>query len=218
MGVGVEPHRLDAVVITHEHADHVRGAAVFSRTYQVPIYCTRATHRAARLDRERLHDAVEVEAGRPFSIGDLTVRPFHVPHDAVETIGCTIESNGARIGYATDLGHGATGVRDSLRDCDLLMLESNHDVEMLNAGPYPEIIKRRVLSRHGHLDNESAAELAADSATDRTAHLVLAHISRTNNRPDLALHAARHGFERAGRRVPELHAADQKRPSPWFVV
>ncbi len=216
--IGVEPRTVDAVIITHEHGDHVRGAAVFSRTWGVPVYCTRATARASGLDRARLHAAVAIEPERAFSIGGLTVRPFRVPHDAAETIGCSVEGNGSRVGYATDLGHGADEVRLGLLDCDLLILESNHDVEMLRAGPYPESVKRRVLSRHGHLDNESAAELAAASATGRTRRVLLAHVSRTNNRPDLALAAARRGFERAGRPVPAIAAADQWRPSPWYEV
>jgi phosphoribosyl 1,2-cyclic phosphodiesterase len=216
--VGVEPHRVDALVITHEHADHVRGAALFSRTHRVPVYCTRATYRAASLDRASLHSRIEMKAGVPFSVGGLTMRPFVVPHDAAETVGFAVEGNGARLGYATDLGHGASAVMESLRECDLLILESNHDVDMLRAGPYPQTVKRRVLSRHGHLDNESAASLAAEAASERTRRIVLAHISRTNNRPDLAVRAARRGFERIGRRVPELHAADQWKPSPWFTI
>jgi phosphoribosyl 1,2-cyclic phosphodiesterase len=216
--VGVEPDRVDALVITHEHADHVRGAAVFSRTHRVPVYCTRATYRAAGLDRAALHARVEVEAEVPFTIGGLTMRPFPVPHDAVETVGFAVEGNGARLGYATDLGHGAPAVKRNLRECDLLILESNHDVDMLRAGPYPQTVKRRVLGRHGHLDNESAADLAAETASERTRRIVLAHISRTNNHPDLAIKAARRGFERSGRRVPTLHAADQWTPLPWFEI
>ncbi len=216
--VGVEPHRLDALVITHEHADHVRGAALFSRTYNVPVYCAPETARAASLERQGAHAPIPVGAGVAFAVGPLSLTPFPVPHDAAATVGYAVECGGVRVGYATDLGHTAGPVRDGLRDCDLLILESNHDVEMLRAGPYPEVVKQRVLSRHGHLDNETAADLACEVAGERTRHLVLAHLSRTNNRPDLALAAARRSFERAGRRAPALHAADQAAASPWFEV
>jgi phosphoribosyl 1,2-cyclic phosphodiesterase len=214
--VGVAPHRLDGVVITHEHADHVRGAALFSRTHRVPVWCTAATYRAAGLGRQGLFAHREVEAGVPFAVGGLRLVPFRVPHDAVETVGYRVESNGTRIGYATDLGHDAAEVRAALGGCDLLVLEANHDVDMLRRGPYPQGIKDRVLSRHGHLDNETTAGLLGDLTEGRTRAVVLAHLSRTNNSPGLALDAARRRFERLGRRVPALHAAEQFAPSPWF--
>jgi phosphoribosyl 1,2-cyclic phosphodiesterase len=239
-GAGVEPHRLDGLVITHEHADHVRGAARFAATFGVPVYATAATGRAAGLDDDghggpRWSDAagatrghgdrgkaagrfVEVAAGRAFAIGGLTLYPFAVPHDAVDTVGYVLEGEQERIGYATDLGHAPDGARQALRDCDLLMLESNHDVAMLQTGPYPAIVKQRVLSRHGHLDNEAAAELAGAVVSERTRLVVLAHLSRTNNRPDLALGAIRDRFARDGRRAPALRAAEQACASPWFEV
>ncbi|HEU4400779.1 MAG TPA: MBL fold metallo-hydrolase, partial [Candidatus Polarisedimenticolia bacterium] len=216
--VGVEPHRLDALVITHEHADHVRGAALFARTHKIPVYCTAGTARAANLDRRAGTTHLPVEAGVPFAIGGLRIEAFEVPHDAAETVGFVFDCEEGRIGYATDLGHSPEAVRRGLSDCDLLVLESNHDVAMLRAGPYPEVIKQRVLGRHGHLDNETAADLACEVAGDRTRRLILAHLSRTNNRPDLALSAARQSFERAGRRAPALHAAEQWASSPWFEV
>ncbi len=216
--IGVEPHRLDGLVLTHEHADHMRGASLFSRTFKVPVYCTSGAFGAGGLDTQGVHAHHPVEAGVPFIIGALTLRPFPVPHDAVETVGYVVEAGEERVGYATDLGHPPEAVHGSLRGCDLLMLESNHDVEMVRAGPYPESVKRRVLGRHGHLDNETAAELLREVVSGRTRTIILAHLSRTNNRPDLAVRAARDGFERAGRRPPRLHAADQWIPSPWFEV
>lgn len=219
--VGVEPHRLDALVITHEHADHIRGAALFSQTHKVPVYCTAATFRVAGLDRAGVHGHgafahVPVEPGAPFQVGGLRLRPFSVPHDAADTVGYSVECGGGRVGYATDLGHDGGAVREALEDCDLLMLESNHDVEMLRRGPYPQVVKDRVLGRHGHLDNETAAALLCEVATARTRRVILAHLSRTNNRPDLALQTARREFERRGRKAPALHAAGQAAPSGWF--
>jgi len=217
-GLDVAPDRLDALVITHEHADHVRGAERFCRTFGVPVYATRATARAAGL-ADALDGALhEVTPGTPFAIGGLTLMPFPLPHDAVDTVGYTIECGDARVGYATDLGHATDAARRGLRDCDLLILEANHDVGMLQAGPYPAMVKQRVLGRHGHLDNDSSAALACEAVTDRTRHLILAHLSRTNNRPDLALQATRQCFERDGRRAPRLYAASQARASPRFEI
>jgi phosphoribosyl 1,2-cyclic phosphodiesterase len=214
--VGIEPHRLDAILITHEHADHIRGAALFSATHRVPIYCTAETFRAAGWGSRQEETHVPVEAGVPFAIGGMSIAPFQVPHDAVHTVGYGVQCGGARVGYATDIGHDAGTVRDGLRGCDVLVLEANHDVQMLRSGPYPDVVKQRVLGRFGHLDNESAAGLACEVATDATRLLVLAHLSRTNNRPDLAVSAARRGFEAAGRRAPAIHPAAQSTPSPWF--
>ena len=221
--VGVEPRRLDGIVITHEHADHIRGAALFSQTHRVPLYCTAATFRAAGLDRAGVHGHgafahVAVSPGAAFEVGGLRLRSFSVPHDAADTVGYAVECGGDRVGYATDLGHDGGPVREALKDCDLLMLESNHDVEMLRRGPYPQVVKDRVLGRHGHLDNQTAAELLCDVATGRTRRVILAHLSRTNNRPQLALEAARREFARRGRKAPAMHAAGQAAPSPWFEV
>jgi phosphoribosyl 1,2-cyclic phosphodiesterase len=216
--VGIDPRDLDALLITHEHADHIRGASLFSKTYRVPVYCTDDTARAAHLERQGVHARVTVTTGTAFSIGEVRISPFLVPHDAVETVGYVVEAEEARVGYATDLGHAPSEVRDGLRDCDLLMLESNHDEAMLRSGPYPEVVKQRVLSRHGHLSNETAAELLCEVVSDRTQRVILAHLSRTNNRPGLALASALATFERDGRRAPHLHAADQAAPSIWFEV
>src|SRR5262245_28127910 len=205
--VGVEPEELDAILITHEHGDHLGGAATFAASYSVPLYCTRGTARAAGLpmpdagrgrlvaepllpgrwgaqaddgseppateahppaEKRPLPEANPIEAGRAFDIESLTVRPFDVPHDAVETVGFIVTDGASQTGYATDLGHVPPAVRDWLKNCDLLIMEANHDVGMLRAGPYPESVKERVLSRHGHLDNLAAADLLCEVARDRT--------------------------------------------------
>jgi phosphoribosyl 1,2-cyclic phosphodiesterase len=232
--VGVEPEEIDAILITHEHSDHLGGAAAFAAAFGVPIHCTGGTARAAGLPQAggagRPAEAGDgdppppmapaVAAGRPFDVESLTVYPFGVPHDAVETVGFVVSERGAgaRVAYATDLGHAPPSVRDWLTDCDLLVMEANHDVGMLRAGPYPEHVKERVLSRHGHLDNTAAADLLCEVARERTHTVVLAHLSRTNNRPDIALDAVRRRFADHGRRAPELLAADQARPMGWVEV
>jgi phosphoribosyl 1,2-cyclic phosphodiesterase len=209
--VGVEPEMLDALLVTHEHADHVGGAAAFAESFGVPVFCTPGTARAAGLV-----DTVSFDAGRPFAIEQLEITPFAVPHDAADAVGFVLEAEGLRVGYATDLGHSPQPVRDILRECDVLVVESNHDVGLLRAGPYPQAVKDRVLSRHGHLDNEAAAELLCDVSEGRTRAIVLAHLSQTNNRPDLAKDAIARRFADHGRRLPELRAADQRRPSAWI--
>jgi len=209
--VGVEPEEIDAILVTHEHSDHLGGAAAFAASFGTPIHCTRGTARAAVLP-----EAHPVEAGRAFDIESLTVRAFGVPHDAVETVGFIVSDASTQAGYATDLGHAPAAVRDWLKDCDLLVMEANHDVGMLRAGPYPEAVKERVLSRHGHLDNLAAADVLCEVARERTRTVVLAHLSRTNNHPDIALDAVRRRFAEHGRRAPELKAADQARPMGWL--
>src|SRR2546425_1274615 len=184
--VGIEPHRLDAVLVTHESADHVGGGALSSAPHKVPLYCPAAPYRAGGLDRAwthghgaHVHRAVEPMT--PFHLGGIAVTAFHVPHDAVDTVGYAMECEGTRFGYATDLGHDPAPVRRALSDCDLLMLESNHDAEMLRTGPYPLVVKERVRGRHGHLDNGTAAALLGEVATDRTCRAILAHLSRTRS-------------------------------------
>jgi phosphoribosyl 1,2-cyclic phosphodiesterase len=223
--IGVEPDALDAVLVTHEHADHVGGAAVFAAAFGVPVYCTRGTARAAGFtngyatavaEEAAAFQVTTFDAGRPFAIEQLDITPFAVPHDAVDAVGFVLEAEGLRVGYATDLGHSPQPVRDGLRECDLLVIESNHDVGLLRAGPYPQSVKDRVLSRHGHLDNEAAADLLCDVSEGRTQAIVLAHLSQTNNRPELALGAIARRFSEHGRRLPELRAAGQRRPSEWI--
>jgi phosphoribosyl 1,2-cyclic phosphodiesterase len=215
--VGLAPEAIDALLVTHEHGDHVAGAGVFSTAFGAPIYCTRGTAAAAGFDAAGIESRT-VATGRAFDLGGLRVVPLAVPHDAAETVGFVLEADGARAGYVTDLGHGPGAVREGLRDCDLLMVESNHDRDMLKRGPYPEHIKTRVLSRHGHLDNETAADILADVAGRATRVVVLAHLSETNNNPGLALGVARFRLRERGRQVATLHAAAQSRPSPWFEV
>lgn len=257
---GEDPEHLAAVLITHEHQDHIQGLSVVARRLNIPVYATEATHSAwkrwmtprktmsftAWLDLRRQRQEAQVveaaasgevsdlaaqaagidlteasveaplatdvedqaaadvdspvdcddpaylpaveyfRAGISFEIGDIRVTPFTVPHDAVDPVGFVLETEGLRIAIATDLGYLPPNVRMHLKGCDLLMLESNHDLEMLRDGPYPWAVKQRVLSRVGHLSNDAVGEFLADGYDDGARFLVLAHLSESNNLPELA--------------------------------
>jgi phosphoribosyl 1,2-cyclic phosphodiesterase len=210
--VGAEPEDLSAIVITHEHSDHVAGAAVASRRWGVPLLCRRAVARAARFAARDAGPREELPAG-PFALGDLQVTPFPVQHDAVDTVGLTLEGEGIRAGYVTDLGCSTPEVEERLEDCHILAVEANHDVDMTREGPYPWHLKERILGTHGHLSNEAAADILSRVIGPETQMVLLAHISETNNTPELALVAARAGVERSRQPRVRVTAAEQRRPS-----
>ena len=190
---GDDPHSLSAIVITHEHSDHIHGLAVLSRKLNIPVYMTAATHHAwARALRDATGELPEIpkleffSSGRRFHVGDIDVTPFTIPHDAADPVGFTFRTEGVRVGVATDLGYMPASVCDHLRGCDVLVLESNHDLEMLRVGPYPWSVKQRVMSRVGHLSNTALAEFLAGDYDGNAAYVVLAHLSEQNNHPEVA--------------------------------
>ncbi len=206
MAAGEEALKLSAVIISHEHSDHISGVYVLARKLHVPVYMTGATYAAwqkyARDGKTGMKPELakleRVSAGKSFMIGDVTVSPFTIPHDAVDPVGFTFRAEGVKIGLATDLGYLPASVRDQLRGCDGLVIESNHDLELLRGGPYPWQVKQRVMSRVGHLSNEALAEFFSGDYDGNAAFVVLAHLSEQNNHPELARRAAEHAL--AGRR------------------
>lgn len=183
--VGADPGRLDAILITHEHGDHLRGVGVLSRRYRLPVYANPATFRAAGRDLDNLTAYREFEAGSSFTCRGLTIHPFSVSHDAADPVGFLMGDGRRSFGYCTDTGVVSRLMAHRLAGCAALVLESNHDPEMLRTGPYPASLQQRVRSKTGHLANQTAADFLADLLHDRLEHVVLAHISETNNRPHL---------------------------------
>src|SRR5438067_7167732 len=182
--LGRNPREISAILITHEHSDHVNGLAMLARKLDVPVFMTGATHqawaRASRDDAGELPQLAKLElfsSGRSFQIGDITVTPFTIPHDAADPVGFTFRAEGTKIAIATDLGYMPPSVRDQLRGCDVLMIESNHDLEMLRVGPYPWSVKQRVMSRVGHLSNVALADFFSNDYDNSATFVVLAHLS-----------------------------------------
>jgi phosphoribosyl 1,2-cyclic phosphodiesterase len=222
---GEDPEQLSAVVITHEHSDHVDGLAVLARKLHVPIYMTGATHKAwyrvvrheAQKKGEEVKDLARLEyfeAGKSFPIGDIDVTPFTIPHDAVDPVGFTFQIEGVKLGVVTDLGYMPVSVKHHLRGCDGLMVESNHDLEMLRVGPYPWSVKQRVLSRVGHLSNDSLADFFTNDYDGGAAFVVLAHLSEQNNHPEIARTTAEKALhtQRSLLRQNRLYLAAQHQP------
>lgn len=207
---------LSAIVVSHEHSDHIRGVGVMARRYDLDVFATRGTAGAAARQMGRIERLHHFETGAPFAIGDLAIHPFSTSHDARDPAGFTIAQNGQKVGIATDLGIATGMVKQHLKDCGLLVLEANHDPTMLSEGPYPWPLKQRIKSRTGHLSNPDSRDLLGELKHDGLCHVVLAHLSEVNNTPEKALQAVATAMGMDDR--TRLHVACQERCSDLLVL
>jgi phosphoribosyl 1,2-cyclic phosphodiesterase len=214
--IGEDGSRLDAILITHEHADHVSGLPVLSRHTRAPVYLT---HRTAPLIEWNGAPPAAVEcfqAGARFEVGDITVQSFTIPHDAADPVGFALTVEGVRLGVVTDLGYLPENVKHHVAVSDWLLLESNHDVDMLKVGPYPWALKQRVLSRMGHLSNDAAGSYVAEEMPGGVHTLVLGHLSENNNLPALAELTARQALDARGH-AARLVVAEPRKQTEVFL-
>ncbi len=178
------PDKISAILITHEHGDHIKGASIFSRKYGVPVYLTEGTANAD-WSLEKGDNLRFIRPERDFTAGDLEIHPFSVPHDAADPVAYIVSNGGRRAMVMTDLGHVTVRAVEKTRMANLVMVESNHDVELLKIGPYPWSLKERVGGKLGHLSNDACMELLANAGGAHLSTVIFAHLSRQNNNPNL---------------------------------
>lgn len=216
-GCGIDPVSVHAVLVTHEHIDHIRSAGSFARRFTVPVIASHLVHKKAEkyLKKTRV---IEFESGCAFCFRDARIDPFPITHDACDPVGFILESGEGRCGSATDLGIVTRLVTEKLRGCRALNLESNHDVEMLMNGPYPWELKQRIKSRHGHLSNEESLELLHELAHAGLEALVMAHLSEVNNHPDHVVRSTEAFLRDQNVCAPRIVIGDQFRASAVIEI
>ncbi len=216
---GERADRFDAILISHEHNDHISGLQSLALELKVPVYVTPATHDVIRWN-PKMNSFVTFAPGEKFTIGDIEITPFSIPHDAADPVAFTCQAEGLKIGLVTDLGCIPEVVKQRVRGCQCLIFESNHDLEMLKVGPYPWYLKQRLMSRHGHLSNHATSQFLSADFDGQAQVLVLAHLSETNNHPAIARLVAEEALaQRASVQnggPPKLHLASQSAPTPVF--
>lgn len=215
--IGETLEAVDAILISHEHSDHVSGLPVLARNKKLSptIWMTRLAAPAIDWGETRPARLEEFQAGAGFQIGDIEVQTFSIPHDAVDPVGFAFEVQGVRIGIATDLGYIPESIKYHLRRADVLLLESNHDLDMLKVGPYPWSVKQRVMSRVGHLSNLVMSEYLTQDLDTCTHRLILGHLSEQNNHPEIVRMIATEALQQRGC-AATLTIAEQNNPTEVF--
>lgn len=223
--IDVNPERLKGILVTHEHSDHISGLGVFTRKYQVPVYGTRET--LLSICETKSLGAIdtglfrEVVPDRTFYIDDIKVNPFSISHDAKNPVCYTFEKDSKKVGVATDLGTFNDYIISYLENCDALLMEANHDINMLQVGAYPYALKRRILGDRGHLSNDNSGRLLTRLLSSRLRYIFLGHLSKENNYPELAYETVRCELSQAAQALNtmyKLEVADRDMPSAFVSV
>lgn len=215
----VEIGCIDAVCVTHEHDDHRTAIRMMHQRHGADVYANTGTIEALeRLPKLQGIDWQVFTTGQAFSVGDLTLEPFSVPHDSYDPVGYIVTNGSARIGVVTDMGMATSLIRERLKGCHALIIEANHDVEMLRNSPRPWSLKQRILGRQGHMSNDQAGELVADVGCSRLAYVMLAHLSEDCNRPEVAVHAVRTALDHAELGHVEVKLTYPDRVSDVIIV
>lgn len=220
--IDIKPDTIQGILITHEHSDHVSGLGVMARRYHMPIYATYETVMAigrikslGEISGELFH---YIEPDKSFYINDILVEPFSTSHDASNPVCYTMEADGGKVGIATDLGKYDEYIIDKLNDSDLLMIEANHDTNMLLVGKYPYYLKQRILGDRGHLSNDTSADLISKLINKKKQHIILAHLSKENNYEELAYETVLCELMRLGVGLSELNLSVAHREAPSDLV
>lgn len=205
---------VDALIISHEHGDHIRNAGIYQRMFGLPIYITRRTHQSNRSNLGRLHDVRYFRSGETISFGRVAVQTIPTPHDVADNIAFVIEAEKTRLGIFTDIGHVFDDLRSILSSVDAAYLESNYDQQMLKRSAYPEELKRRIRGGKGHLSNHQAADLLKSCGKQLPRWIAISHLSEDNNHPQLATEAQYHAV---GKSYPVHHASRYEVSDVWTV-
>lgn len=213
----IDPESIHAVLVTHEHIDHIRSVGSFARRHNVPVLISYATRQSAEHHLQKV-ELVEFETGYSFTFRDIMIDPFPISHDCCDPVGFVIESHEGRTGSATDLGIVTRLVREKLKNCRALNLESNHDPEMLLNGPYPWNLKQRIKSRHGHLSNQESLKLLHDLAHEGMEALIMAHLSEVNNHPDKVIETTTAFLKDQNRCAPRIVIGEQHQAGPVLHI
>lgn len=218
-GIGRAPESLTAILVTHEHGDHVQGLPLIAHRLGIPIYCNRLTRDILEFQQQVRFAGGTFETGSSFDIGDIRVDTFSVPHDAQDPVGFLLHTQTGTIGFLTDLGHTTRLVLDRVRAANVLLLEANHDVKLLHDDVRrPWSLKQRILSRHGHLSNESAAAAVEAIVSENLHQLYLGHLSRDCNRPELAYAMVSESLQHVGATHVAVQVTSQDTPSPTLKL